>query len=241
MSVESQLLDRVRAALKGEIRLDHKLKDVHVVLNADGTVTIEAEAASVAAKKLALERIGAVPGIAGIVDRLHVARAARMGDGEIRAHLRDAFIDELAFKRFAIREFRHGSFQQVQGAPEKTYGCLDIEVADGVVTLNGSVPGLESKRLAGIIAWWIPGTRDVINGIVVDPPEDDGPDHIAEAVHIALEKDPFVDAAQVRASVTGCVVRLTGLVPTETERERAEDDAWCVFGVDDVVNEIKVA
>jgi osmotically-inducible protein OsmY len=30
-------------------------------------------------------------------------------------------------------------------------------------------------------------------------------------------------------------------VPTETERERAEDDAWCIFGVDDVVNEIKVA
>ena len=241
MSVESQLLDRARAALKGEIRLDHKLKDVHIVLNADGTVTVETEVPTVAVKKLVLERIGALPGIVGIVDRVHVARAARMGDGEIRAHLRDAFIDEPAFKRFAIREFRHGAFQQVQGAPGDTYGCLDIEVADGVVTLNGSVPGLESKRLAGVIAWWIPGTRDVVNGIVVDPPEDDGPDHIAEAVRIALEKDPFVDAGQVRAIVTGRVVRLTGLVPNETERGRAEDDAWCVFGVDDVDNEIKVA
>ena len=229
MSLKSDLLDEAREALKGEIRLDQKLKHVHLVLNDDSSVTVEGEVPSVAVKKLALERIGGVRGIAGIVDRLHVARAASMGDGEIRAHLRDAYLDELAFKRLAIREFRHGEFQQVQGAPEKTYGSIDIEVADGVVILNGSVPGLESKRLAGLIAWWIPGTRDVINGIVVEPAEDDGPDHIAEAVRIALEADPFVDAAQIRAQVDGTVVRLTGLVPTETERERAEDDVLVPF------------
>lgn len=241
MNIKSQLLDEAREALRSEVRLDQKLKHVHLALNDDSSLTVEGEAPSVAAKKLTLERIGAVPGIAGIVDRLHVARAASMGDGEIRAHLRDAYIDEPEFKKLAIREFRHGEFQQVQGAPEKTLGCIDIEVADGVVILNGSVPGLESKRLAGVIAWWIPGTRDVINGIVVEPPEDDGPDHIAEAVRVTLEKDPFVDAGQIRSTVDGTVVRLTGLVPTETERGRAEDDAWCIFGVDDVVNEIKVA
>jgi osmotically-inducible protein OsmY len=241
MSTESELLERARAALKAEIRLDHKLKDVHLALNPDRTITVESEVPSVAAKKLALERIASVPGIEGIVDRLHVARAARMGDGEIRAHLRDAYVDEPAFKRFEIWEFRHGELERVQGAPPKSYGRLDIEVSDGVVTLNGSVPGLESKRLAGVMAWWIPGTRDVINGIVVDPPEDDSPDHIIEAVRIALEKDPFVDAGQVRVTATGRVVRLEGFVPTAAERERAEDDAWCIFGVDDVVNEIKVA
>ena len=123
----------------------------------------------------------------------------------------------------------------------KAYGSLDIEVNDGVVTLNGRVPGLESKRLAGVMAWWVPGTRDVINGIAVDPPEDDSPDHIAEAVHIALERDPFVEASQIGVTVTGRVVTLTGLVPRETESRRAEDDAWCIFGVDDVINKIKVA
>lgn len=241
MSIESELLERARAAIRAEVRLDHKLKNVHLVLNPDRTLTVESEVPTVAAKKLALERLAAVPGIEGIVDRLHVARAAKMADGEIRAHIRDAFVDELAFKRFEIWEFRHGELERVQGAPEKAYGRVDIEVADGVVTLNGQVPGLESKRLAGVIAWWVPGTRDVVNGIVVEPPEDDSPDHIVEAVRIALEKDPFVDAAQVRVTADGCVVRLTGLVPTETERERAEDDAWCTFGVDDVTNEIKVA
>lgn len=241
MSLKSELLDEAHAAIGREIRLNHKLKHVHLALNADNSLTIEGEAPNVAVKKLALERVGAVAGINGIVDRLHVARATSMGDGEIRAHLRDAFVDETAFKKLAIREFRHGEFQQAQGAPEKSLGCIDIEVRDGVVILNGSVPGLEDKRLAGVIAWWIPGTRDVVNGIVVEPAEDDGPDHIAEALRVVLEKDPFVDAGQIRASVDGCVVRLRGLVPTETERERAEDDAWCIFGVDDVINEIKVA
>jgi osmotically-inducible protein OsmY len=241
MSAESQLLEHVRAALRGEIRLDHRLKHVHLTLNADGSVTVEAEAPSVAVKKLALERIGAVPGIDGIVDRLHVARATPMGDSEIRVHVRNAFIDEPAFKRFDVREWRHGSFELVQGAAPKAYGSLDIEVNDGVVTLNGRVPGLESKRLAGVMAWWVPGTRDVINGIAVDPPEDDSPDHIAEAVHIALERDPFVEASQIGVTVTGRVVTLSGLVPRETESRRAEDDAWCIFGVDNVINKIKVA
>lgn len=241
MSTESDIIERVRAAIRADVRLDHKLKDVHLILNSDRTVTVEAEVPSVAAKKLVLEHIGAVPEIAGIVDRLHVARAAKMGNGEIRAHIRDAFIDEPSFKSFEIWEFRHGELERVQGAPAKAYGRLDIEVNEGVVTLNGQVPGLESKRLAGVIAWWVPGTRDVVNGIAVEPPEDDSADHIVEAVRIALEKDPFVDAGQVRVAATGSVVQLRGFVPTETECERAEDDAWCIFGVDDVVNEIRVA
>jgi osmotically-inducible protein OsmY len=35
-------------------------------------------------------------------------------------------------------------------------------------------------------------------------------------------------------------VTLTGLVRSENERHMAEFDAWCVFGVDRVENEIEV-
>jgi osmotically-inducible protein OsmY len=90
------------------------------------------------------------------------------------------------------------------------------------------------------MAWWVPGVRDVINGIAVEPPEDDGPDMIAEAIRVVLEKDPFVDASQVRVGVRLTLVRLTGLVSAETQREAAERDAWCMFGVDNVINEIEV-
>jgi osmotically-inducible protein OsmY len=128
----------------------------------------------------------------------------------------------------------------VRGAPDRPLGRLLIEVDDGVVSLNGEVPGLSSKRMAGLLAWWVPGSRDVVNGLAVEPPEEDGPIRIEEAVKAALEKDRFVDAGQIRVGVRGTTVRLTGLVPTDSERDMAENDAWYVFGVDRVVNEIEV-
>ena len=51
---------------------------------------------------------------------------------------------------------------------------------------------------------------------------------------------PFVDASQIRVAVKGADVTLTGLVPTESERDMAECDAWYVFGVDRVDNRIEV-
>ena len=105
---------------------------------------------------------------------------------------------------------------------------------------GGAVPGLASKRLAGLLAWWVPGSRDVINGIAVEPPEEDAPIRIEEAVRIALDKEPFVDALQIRVGVHGRTVPLTGLVRTDATRKAAEADAWYVFGVDDVRNEIAV-
>jgi osmotically-inducible protein OsmY len=108
------------------------------------------------------------------------------------------------------------------------------------VTLNGRVPGLVSKRLVGVMAWWIPGVRDVVNGIAVEPAEDDGPEMIAEAVRVVLERDPFVNASQVGADVQGTTIRLRGVVPSDIEKAAAERDAWCIFAVDRVVNEIQV-
>ena len=63
---------------------------------------------------------------------------------------------------------------------------------------------------------------------------------IAEAVRIVLEKEPYVAANHVKVGVRKTVVRLTGSVRTETERRAAERDAWMVFAVDDVINEIEV-
>jgi osmotically-inducible protein OsmY len=63
---------------------------------------------------------------------------------------------------------------------------------------------------------------------------------IAEAIRVVFEKDPFVNAGQVTIDVQGTHVRLAGLVPNEAEREAAERDTWCIFGVDTVINEIEV-
>ena len=124
--------------------------------------------------------------------------------------------------------------------PDSLRGTIEIEVSEGVVTLNGEVPGLGVKRMVGVLAWWVPGSRDVINGLVVTPDQADNDFEMADAVRLVLEKDPFVDATQVRVGTRNGIVRLQGLVPTESEKEMAEADAWYVFGVDGVENELSV-
>jgi osmotically-inducible protein OsmY len=234
----ASVLDQVRAALQSEPRLD--LQRFPVALSyAEGTLTLEGEVGDIAAKKLALERAAAVPGVAGIVDRLRVQPAQPMGDGAIRDHLRDAWLQEPAFADFAIRVRVADRVESIR-EPAAARGALELEVADGVVTLNGQVPGLDDKRLAGVLAWWVPGSRDVINGIAVEPPEEDSDAAILEAVRLVLEKDPFVDATQIRAGVKSALVRLTGSVPSAAERAMAEADAWYVFGVDKVDNRIEI-
>ncbi len=231
--------DKVRSVLRSEPRLGPSFHLKQIILENDGSLLLDGEVPGVAAKKLALEKAAAIPGVTGIVDRLHVIPATPMGDSEIRVHVRDALVNELSFERLEIRELDAGNWRLVRGVPQGEKGRIDIEVQDGIVTLNGRVPGLTSKRLAGVLAWWVPGVRDVINGIEVDPPEEDSPDLIEEAVRIALEKDPLVSAGQIRVGARKTVVRLTGATNTAAEREAAETDAWCVFGVDNVLNEIE--
>jgi osmotically-inducible protein OsmY len=230
---------QVRAALRSQPRLGPTFHLRELRLDPDGVVLLDGEVPDVAAKKLALEKIASIPGINGIADRLHVKPATRMTDKEIRVHVRNGLIEESNFMALEIRELDGGEWRLMRGAPLGAKGNVDIEVKDGVVTLNGRVPGLTSKRLAGVIAWWVSGVRDVVNGVEVSPPEDDSPDMIAEAVRVVLEKDPFVNAGQIKVGVRNTLVRLTGLVPNETERQAAERDAWMVFGVDTVVNKIQ--
>ena len=145
-------------------------------------------------------------------------------------------LEDFIFRHVEIGDFRAEAVNE--GGNDILRLC--IEVKKGVVILNGRVPGLVSKRLAGVLAWWVPGSRDVVNGIAVEPPGEDSPDEIEEAVRIALDKDPFVDESQVRVGVRHRTVRLTGAVRSREARDAAEWDAWYVFGVDDVVNELEV-
>jgi len=241
MPKNARVIEEVRRCLHSEPRLGPAFHPVRMQLGEDGTLILEAEVERVAQKRLALERAAAVSGVAGIVDRVRVRPASHMGDDEIRVHIRDALLEDPNFAAIAISEVESGRTATIRAPAKWTKGHIVVEVTDGIVTLGGEVPGLNSKRLAGVMAWWVPGSRDVINGIAVEPPEDDGPDRIEEAVRHALEKDPFVNAGQIRAGVRHRTVRLTGLVPTASEREMAEADAWYLFGVDDVVTDIEVS
>jgi hypothetical protein len=227
-------------AVRSERRIGPHFRPARLEVDAKGVLTVEADVASVAQKRLALERLAATPGVIGIVDRMHVAPATPMRDGGIADDLRRRLGEEPTFENLAILERRGDGLELVRAPANGQAGRIEFQVENGVVTLDGAAPSLAAKRLAGVMAWWGPGVRDVINGIGVEPPEEDGPILVEEAVRLALETDPFVDAGQIRVGVRGAVVRLTGLVRSPGMREMAENDAWYVFGVDDVINEIEV-
>jgi BON domain len=239
MAKKEDLHKTALSAIRSEKRIGPHFKPEALTIDADGVATIEAEVDNVGVKRLTLERLAGVPGIGGIVDRLRVKPALTMSDDGILDHLRKAYYQEPAFHQLALKEREGGRLKLVRAGLPGARGEIDIEVARGVVTLNGSVPGLAAMRPAGVLAWWVPGVRDVVNGITVDPPEEDAPIQIEEAVRIALDKDPLFDASQIRVGVRGRAVRLTGWVQSAAARDAPEWDAWYVFGVDDVINEIE--
>jgi osmotically-inducible protein OsmY len=238
MSTEPGILDRVRQALRSEPRIRDTGVPIRLAVS-DGALVIEGEVDQVAGKKLALEAAARVSGAAGIVDRLHVRPAVPMGDGEIRDHVRDALLGEPVLRDCILRVWTKGRLETIREPPGPT-GSIEIRVEYGVVTLDGDVAGLGQKRLAGVLAWWVPGSRDVVNGLGVTPPEVDSEAAVTDAVRQVLEKDPFLHGESISVTTRRSIVRLEGTVPRAAERQLAENDAWYVFGVDDVVNRIEV-
>lgn len=120
------------------------------------------------------------------------------------------------------------------------HGVIQVSVTEGVVLLDDHVTSLIQKRLAGVLAWWVPGSRDVINGMEVTPLQEDSDEEIAKAGRLMLEKDPFVNAERIRVTVKKSVVTLEGDASSAPQKEMAEFDAWYVFGVDKVDNRLEV-
>ncbi len=239
MTAQENIVKAVLAALERESRVDLHHYPVRVEFG-DGVLTLEGETGTIAAKKLSLELAAAVPGVTGIVDRLRVVPAEAMEDGAVRDHVCDAFLQEPAFQGYTIRALVKGFWEAFREAAGEPDGVMDVEVADGVVTLNGRVGSLSHMRLAGVLAWWVPGSRDVVNGLDVVPPEEDNDDEVSDAVRLVLEKDPFVNAGQIRVTCSNYAVTLEGLVPKPLEKGMAEADAWYVFRVGEVINRIDV-
>ncbi len=239
MAAAEDVIRRVEASLASDPRVEVLKHPLRVAFDTDGAVVLEGELPTIVAKKLALEHAAAIPDVTGIIDRLRVTPTRVMGDGEIRDHVRNALLEEPTLDSCTVRAMASGRWETWrQGVPESRCS-IDVKVDDGIVTLDGQVTSLSQKRLVGVLAWWVPGSRDVINGLEVSPTEEDSDDEITEAVKLVLEKDPLINASRIRVTTRGAVVTLEGLVANSAEREMAESDTWYVFGVDRVINRLE--
>lgn len=210
-------VNELKAALTARLHIDLRQHPVECRLEGDAIV-LEGAVQGIALKKKALLIAMGIAGTTGVIDRLKVEPSARMTDKEIEKHFRDALSGEPALNTLGI----------------------EAEINGGVVDIEGVVPSLTHKRLAGVLAWWVPGSTDVINSLEVDPPEEDSDDEITDAVAAVFEKDRLVDESSLKARTKDWAVTLEGIASSDEEKQAAEDDAWYVWGVNDVVNNIRV-
>ena len=239
MSEKADIVKAVRAAFEREPRINLHRYPIEMDF-ADGVLTLEGEAEHIAAKKLAMELAIMVPGVTGIVDRLHVVPATHMGDGAIVDAVRNALLQDVAFDTCAIKVKKKGHVEIVREALADPHGVIEVSVKDGVVLLDDHVLTHTQKRLAGVLAWWVPGSRDVINGLAVASPQPDSDSDLTKAIRLVLEKDRLIKSDGIQIATARGVVTLHGVVPNDAQKEMAEFDTWYVFGVDKVVNRLEV-
>ena len=117
---------------------------------------------------------------------------------------------------------------------------LGISVTKGVVTLTGEVDDLLAKERAMAIAETVSGVRAVVGILRVIPPflETDG--EIRGHVEDALTESPATAFNEVRVTVAGNIVTLTGTVNSWQEKRLAEEVAKGVKGVTGVNNLLSV-
>lgn len=237
MRTPERILKDVRAALEQESRIDLHHNPIDLDFR-DGNMILAGEVNSVAAKKLALEYAAALAGGGGIDDHLLVKPGEMMEDADLGKFVFEALSSESAFNDIALRAWVGGIGMACRETPRAPTGAIEVLIEGGVVTLSGEVESYAHKALAGVLAWWRRGTRNVVNNLAVEHAMDDPDGEMTDALRMVLEKDPLVQAAQIRAHCRDFTAILDGVVKNESERGLAEADAWYLFGVTDVDNRL---
>jgi hypothetical protein len=240
MSSDRERLERACALLRADRAIGSLTSGIALRFEGAAELLAEGEVESITVKRLALELLAAFPSLGRLSDRVQVRPAAAMSDREIEESLGKLLLEEPCFRDCALHGASGAEPQAARAGAAPAASRVELRVAGGVVSLGGEVPTLWHKRMAGVFAWWIPGSRDVVNALGVASEAADSDSELADAVRWVLEKDPFIDASQIRVTCKSALVALEGTVPSATERELAEFDAWYLFGVDRVENQIEV-
>jgi len=212
----------IRQKIESQLTHDPSVKFEQCELDIDvdnGIVSLSGSVPSVAAKRLAFQLAKGTDGVEKVEDRILVNPPMPMGDREILAHIRQAFLQE---KNIELEN-------------------IDIQTDPlGRVTLRGHVHSLIQKRLCEVLCWWVPGVSSVDNLIEVRPQEFDNDDELKDNIVTILEKDGLVDPRKFKVTAKNGCVTLRGQADSETERDAAARDCWYTYGVREVINEIEI-
>ncbi|MDX1431108.1 MAG: BON domain-containing protein [Gammaproteobacteria bacterium] len=229
----------IREAIARQPALAAECRAVFVELHPD-VVLLDGTVETIAAKRRLALLVGQSTGGLGLLDRVRVERAETRDDVDVARDLLDALMREPIFRGYRVVEIAGDTLELPPAENEAGDTVIGAAVRDSTVALAGTVGSLTHRRFAEVLAWWTPGTGDVDNRLYVTPSEKDSDEEITDAVSMALEKDPWIDAAGIDVRTNGREVHLAGTLPSAEQRRMAEYDAWYVRGVHAVTNDIEI-
>lgn len=230
---DSPIARRIRAALEQAEDVD--LHHNRIELQVGEVIRLEGEVDNIAVKRRARQIAQAIAGSTPVEDRLMLRVETRRGDDQLRQAELEALMTEPAFRDYAVGE-------RADGPPddgEERYG-IAVEVSASRVRLHGRANSPSHRRLAEVIAWWVPGTADVENRIRVHPPRQDNDEELSEIIRLVLDKDPTLDASAIQVIARDQEITLKGVVGSDVKRKLAAYDCWYVPGVHRVHNQLQV-
>lgn len=196
----------------------------------DGHLRLEGEVPGLAAKRIIANVAQQIAGEEVLVDDRLCLQLEAAGDADIAGRVGRYLNQEPEFRDYSVTTHYDSQSYIVQQHDRSDYR-IHAGVQGGVISLMGDVGSHTHRRFAEVLCWWVPGCIRVDNELEVRPYEADSDDLLTDAIRIVLEKDPFVDASQLRAATAAGIVELHGLLPNELAHDHVVRDVWAVPGV----------
>lgn len=199
-------------AVENEMMFDQAVPLAPIDVSTEsGIVTLSGNVTNLLAKRRAGRLAETVTGVRSVINQINVQPAVDRPAAEIQADIENALLMDPATESYNV----------------------DPTVADGVVTLTGTVQSWQERRLAEKVAAGVRGVTAVQNEIDVNYRTDRPDSDIRNDIQEALRWDTLVDHGLIDVTVNDGEVTLYGTVGSAAEKSRAITDAW-VANVTDV-------
>jgi osmotically-inducible protein OsmY len=198
----------ITAAIETNLWVDQAVPSHNIDVEAkNGIVRLTGSVYNILARERATAIAENVRGVRSVVNEIEVKPVVR-SDEEIQADVTDALRLDPATNSYAIL----------------------AKVADGTVTLSGTVDSYPEKRLSEEVAKGVRGVRAVKDNIELVYEKKRSDREIEEEVEALLKDDVRLDGDAITVKVKDGKVSLSGVVDSAAERALAGEKAW-VAGV----------